>query len=299
MTILTTSTESIAQRYRAAIQWMEELGVRITTGRTSHYEKTANYWSHAYRNATDAEKKDKFPEFINAIFEIADFIDIYEAFKLEPAHRLEAIVSKLQKGVNGPINSVDESQNSSSARNFMFEALMAARSHRPQSGVEAILDADSDTGVKINNKKVWVECKRITSPGGLEENIRKASKQLEILLQKKIGSGHRGIVAIDISKILNPRDEIFVQENDTQLLKSADQIMDRFIKDYSSIWQQVYTKRHEKVIGTIIRFSFMAASKARNLEVHTTQWAVNPRYNIPASDVALLQSLVTKVKGSG
>jgi hypothetical protein len=153
----------------------------------------------------------------------------------------------------------------------MFEALMAARFHRPQSGVEAILDADSDTGIEINNKKVWVECKRITSTERIEENTGKASKQLEVLLNKKIGSGHRGIVAIDITKILSPGDEIFVQENDTQLLNSADRIMERFIEDNSHIWQKVYARRHKKVIGTIIRFSFMASSEARNLRVHTTQ----------------------------
>ncbi len=157
MEIPVTSTESIAQRYWAAIQWMEQLGVKITTGRTSHYKRTIDYWNHEGLNASDVEKKDKFPEFINAIFEIHDFIEIYEAFKLEPACRLDAIVCKLQKGVDGPINSVNESPKSTTARNFMFEALVAARSHRPRSGVNAILDAPSDTGIEINNKKVWVE----------------------------------------------------------------------------------------------------------------------------------------------
>jgi len=291
MAISSTSTESIAQHYLAAIKWMEELGVRITTGRTLHYERTIDYWNQAYNKASEAEIK----EFINAIFEIADFIDIYEAFKLEPIHRLEAIVSKLQKGVNGPINSTDESTNSSSARNFMFEALTSARSHRPQRGVEAILDADSDTGIEIQNKKVWVECKRITSIKRIEENTAKASSQLEILLKKKTGSGHRGIVAIDITKILDSNDKF---ENDTHLENSADRIMDRFIEDHSHIWQKVYARRHKKVIGTIIRFSFMAISEARSLRVHATQWAVNPRHGIPASDDALLRLLVSAVKGS-
>ncbi|MDO9268729.1 MAG: hypothetical protein Q7T96_06410 [Methylobacter sp.] len=296
MEIPVASTESIAERYRAAIQWMEQLGVKITTGRTSHYKRTIDYWNHGCPNASDVEKKDKFPEFINAIFEIDDFIDIYEAFRLEPVCRLEAIVHKLQKGVDGPINSVNESPKSTAARNFMFEALMAARSHRPRSGVNAILDAVSDTGIEINNKKVWVECKRITSIEGIEKNTGKASKQLETLLKKRIGSSHRGIVAIDITKILSPGDEIFVQENDTQLMNSADRIMERFIENHSSIWQRVYARRHKKVIGTIVRFSFMASSEARNLRVHATQWAVNPRYGISGSDDALLRSVVSAIK---
>ncbi len=232
-------------------------------------------------------------EFMNAIFEIADFIDIYEAFKLEPANRLQAIVSKLQKGVNGPINSVNESINSSNARNLMFEVVTAARAHRPQCGVETILDAESDTGIKIENKKSWVECKRIASINSIEKNTAKASEQLEVLLKNKVGSGHRGIVAIDITKILDPKDRF---ENDAHLEDSADRIMDQFIEDHSHIWQRVYDRRQKKVIGTIIRFSFMTISDARRLRVHATQWAMNPRHGISASDDALLRALVTAIK---
>ena len=99
-----------------------------------------------------------------------------------------------------------------------------------------------------------------------------------------MGSGHRGIVALDVSKILNRGDKIFVTRNDNELLASVDRTMDQFIEEHSHIWQRVYERRHKKIIGTIIRFSFMASSEARSLLVHASQWAMNPRLGVATSD---------------
>ncbi|RUT67512.1 hypothetical protein D0817_26055, partial [Flavobacterium cupreum] len=80
-----------------------------------------------------------------------------------PPNQLASVIEKLRKGVNGPINAADETSESTAARNFLFEATVAAKAHRPDRGVEAILDAESDTGILINGKRIWVECKRVTT----------------------------------------------------------------------------------------------------------------------------------------
>jgi len=298
MAIPTESYEAIFEKYSAAIQWMEGLGVKLSPGRTSHYEKVIRYWKDSYKTASPDEGKKIFPDFVSSMFEIHDFLDIYKAFKNVPPDQLASVVDKLQKGVNGPINAAEEAPASTSARNFLFEVVVAAKSHRPAKGVEAILDAESDTGISVNGKKIWVECKRITTPDKVQDNVRKASSQLETMLRKQVGSGHRGIVAIDISKILNRGDKIFVTGNDSDLLMSVNRIMDQFIAKYSRIWQRVYARRHKKVIGTIIRFAFMSSSEARNILVHTSQWAVNPRLGISASDDQIQRHLVATLSDS-
>ena len=188
---------------------------------------------------------------------------------------------------------MDETSESTAARNFLFEATVAARAHRPDRGIEAILDAKSDTGIRINGKKIWVECKRVTTVDKIESNVRKASSQLENLLDREVGSGHRGIVALDISKILNWGDQIFVARNDSELLVSVDRQMDQFIEQYSQVWQRIYERRHKKIIGTIVSFSFMASSEARNLLVRTSQWGMNPRLGIAEGDKQIQRQLVT------
>ncbi len=292
MSIPTESYEAVFEQYSAAMRWMAGLGIKLSLGRTSHYEKIVGHWKDAYKTATADEGRQIFPDFVSSMFEVFDFVSIYNAFMDVPAHQLTSVIEKLQKGVNGPINAADETADSTAARNFLFEAAVAAKAHRPNKGIEAILDARSDTGISLNGKKIWVECKRVTTIDRIESNARKASSQLETALAGEVGSGHRGIVALDVSKILNRGDKIFVTRNDNELLASVDRTMDQFIEEHSRIWERVYERRHKKIIGTIIKFSFMASSEARNLLVHASQWAMNPRLGVATSDEQLQRQLV-------
>jgi hypothetical protein len=277
---------------------MNGLGIKLTQGRTSHYERILRHWKDAYKTSTDDAAREIYPDFVSSMFEIFDFVSIYKAFHRVPSNQLAFVIEKLQKGVNGPINAAEETSESTVARNFLFEATVAAKAHRPDRGIEAILDAKSDTGILISGKKIWVECKRVTTIDKIESNARKASSQLETLLTGGVGSGNRGIVAMDISKIMNWGDKIFVAQNDDELLASVDRMMDQFIEQHSQIWQRIYLRRHKKIIGTVIRFAFMASSENRNLLVHASQWAINPRLGIAAGDEQIQRQLVSTLEGA-
>lgn len=282
------------------MKWMAGLGIKLEKGRTSNYEEIVEYVTATYKTATADEVQRIFPDFVSSMIEVVSFISIYKAFKSVPVPQLTSVIEKLQKGVNGPIKAADETPDSTAARNFLFEAVVAARVHRPDKGVEAILDARSDTGIRFNGKKIWVECKRVTSIEKIESNARRASRQLETIFAEegRLDSSDSGIVVLDVSKILNRGDKIFVARNDDELVKSVDEMMDGFIKRYSRIWQQVYLRRHQKIIGTIVSFSFMASSEARNLLVHSAQWGMNPRLGIDASDERIQRQLVAALKAT-
>lgn len=292
MSIPTDSYEAIFDNYSAAMKWMAGLGIRLSTGRISHYKRTIGHWKDTYKAATADEGQQIFPDFVSSIFEVVDFVSIYKSFEGAPAHQLTSVIEKLQKAVNGPINAADETPDSTAARNFLFEAAVAARAHRPNRGTEAILNSVSDTGVSLNGKKIWIECKRVTKIGKINSNVRKASRQLETILSEKVGSGNRGIVALDVSKIVNWGDRIFVTLNDDELVESVDRMMYQFIEEHAHIWEQVYKRRNKKIIGTIIKFSLMATSEANNLLVHAEQWAINPRLGVSACDELIQRQLV-------
>lgn len=292
MSIPTQTYEAIFEQYSAAMRWMEGLGIKLSPGRASHYEKIIGYWKDAYKSATVDEGQKIFPDFVSSMLEVFDFVNIHKAFEGLPPHKITSIIERLQKGVNGPINAASETPASTTARNFLFEAAVAAKAHRPDRGIEALLDSRSDTGISLSGKKIWVECKRVTTVDKIERNVRKASNQLETILAGTVGSGHRGIVALDVSKILNRGDKIFVARNDDELLTSVDHIMVRFIEEHAHIWERIYERRHKKIIGTIIKFSFMASSEARSLLVHASQWAINPRLGLATSDEQIQRQLV-------
>jgi hypothetical protein len=74
--------------------------------------------------------------------------------------------------------------------------------------------------------------------------------------------------------------------------------MSRFIAEHSQVWERVYERRHKKIIGTIIRFSFMASSEARNLLVHASQWAINPRLGVATKDEQIQRQLVATLEST-
>jgi hypothetical protein len=296
MSIETESFAAIHEKYSKAIDWMVSIGVKLRTNRLDHYDRVVGAWAKNYKTASVEEGKEVFPDFVSSVVEIRDFVDVYSAFKDIPKERLTAIISKLNKGVNGPTNAVDETPKSTQARNYLFEAATAARLHRPESGVEAILDAESDTAARIGVKKVWIECKRVTTTDRIEDNFRKATKQLEAILKKKVGAANRAMVALDISKILNEGGEILVKDTEAELLSSVDWLMDQFIRQYHQVWEKVYRRRDKKIIGTLIRFSFISSVEDRKLLVHTSQWGVNPRLGVSVADGSLQKELCGKMK---
>ena len=101
-----------------------------------------------------------------------------------------------------------------------------------------------------------------------------------------------------MTKIINPGDQIYVSNNDLELVASIDELMVSFIREYSEVWQRLYTRRDKKIIGTLVRFSFMAISKSRGLLVHASQWALNPRIGASDSDKIIQKTLVSHLKGS-
>lgn len=298
MIIPTTSYENIANKYSDAVTWMKSLDIQINKNRVVHYQKIIECWASSYKKASLEDGRRIYPDFLSSIFEVHDFIDIYYAFKDVPNNQLIKIIEKLQKSVNGPLNAVEEKPETTAARNFLFEALVAARSHRPERGISCILDAASDTGIKLENKKIWIECKRITSQNKLEKNICDATKQLENILNKQVGSGHRGVVAIDISKIFTKGNQILALKDDESLIRTIDAMMDDFIKKNHEVWESVYERRSNKIIGTLIRFSFMASSENRNLLVHASQWGMNPKITVSSSDENILRKLALNLKDS-
>lgn len=296
MKIPTESYEAIYDSYMAAISWLNDIGVKIGKGRTTHYERIIRHWKDAYKIATDEEAKKAFPDFVNSMFEIHDYIGIFESFGSFNKNDLKQLADKLQKSVNGPIRASDESQKSTSARNYLFEAVVAARAHRPNQGIEALLDTRSDTGISIHGGTVWIECKRVTTPEKIERNVRNACNQLERVLRRKVGTGNRGIVALDVSKILQVGDKILVQKNDEDLSKKIGQLTDSFIHEYSPLWHKVFAQKSRKIMGILLRTAYMASSEQRNLLVHVSDYGINPKLDISEADRSLMKSIAEALK---
>ncbi|MGV8893598.1 MAG: hypothetical protein ACOH2K_11790 [Burkholderiaceae bacterium] len=290
MTISRQSNESLLTSYEEAMLWLVSVGVRVDTGRVQRYGAVLKAWVCCQSRDDFNAVRALFPKTASTINEVPAFIDLYQKFKHVPADQLSGIVKKLSRGVNGPEDSTDETPESSAARNHLFEAVIASKIHRPDQLMLAMLDAEADTGFSFDRRKVWVECKRVSSNAKLEKNTRKACNQLGAILRRKSGINNRGLIAIDISKLVNPSDDLYVTRNEAELEESTAVLMDKFIQDHSTVWQKVFPEKNQSILGALFRLSMIATSEQDNLLVHTTQWAVNPRNGLGTGDTVFLSS---------
>lgn len=293
--IATQPYSKILDDYTATIEWMERLGVKIGSGRAAQYAKEFAWIEENYQTAPQDQVR--FPSFINTTFEIYELVAIYHALKNLEMEEAKFLVTKLQKTVNGPIDRTCENENTSVARNFLFELAVAARNHQPAKQLSVIANAKSDVGIRYNKNKILVECKRITNPEAIEKHVKKAAKQLDGELKKQLGSSKFGLVAIDISKLFTNGGDLYVAGNDDVLSRGSSELMNSFINQYNHTWQRVLAK-HPKILGVIVRFSFMGMSEERNLPVYVSEWAINPRDGISLNHQDMLKRLVHDIKSA-
>lgn len=293
MAIQTATYAEAYEELSSTIEWIESLGLDPNRGRISQYHRNLGHWKDNYLSANDEDVRNGFAEFINAIQDADDLVAVYRKFHTLPPSQLESIKEKLSKALNGPVRRQDEQPRTTIARNFLFEALVAARLHHPERGVMAMLDAKTDTGFKAGKNKVWVECKRITSFNKLEANIRDASEQLEKAFKRHPGSAHKGLVAIDISKLANDGSKILVKPDENTLRADMGRYVEHFIEQQRQQWEKVYKNRDKRIMGTLVRLSTMASVEEKNLPTVATEWVVNPRDRLPEADQNFLLQLAS------
>lgn len=289
--------EELHSRFAEALGWMREIGVQIPSGRTQEYLDTLAEWTRRYKEATDQEAKEAFVPFVSAINEVQDFLRIFDAFRSEDPDALSAISERLQEAVNGPSYLFDENPRTSRPRNFLFEATVTAKVHQPERGIEAMLNPPTDAGFNFENYRFLIECKRVSRLETIGQNIRRGTDQLERAFRGRLGSGFRGLVAIDISKVFTSGNEIFARANEDELRGSLNLLMDRFIDENCRIWETIYQRRSRKILGAIFRYSFVSSSEADGLLITTDQWALNPALRCTDSEKNTLRRIAGVLGG--
>ena len=284
---------SIQVKYEEAINWLTSLGVKVHKGRLTEYKKQLDYLANNYKNLHQSDSAKLFPATVNVMYEVDAIVIIYEALKLIPSNELSYIKSKLQKAVNGPLHVLDENKNGNEARNYLFEVLVSARMHLPKKGLSVDLQNISDSAVNFKNKRLLIECKRIKSDKKIEANVRDAAKQLSKGFKEISGTNIRGLVAIDLSVVVNPNADLLVKENDTALRAGSIKLMDDLISRYNHIWQKVLNNKSKKILGILLRTSLMGVSEERNLMVNCNEWAVIPKNGISENESKYLVAMTT------
>lgn len=295
MNIESEKFETINDRYKKAILWLEQLGIKIGRNRIKNYSDFLDNLINQHNNGNTEVLDKLFSGSVNTFYEVKAITDIYDSLKELDEKAIESIKTKLEKAVCGPEDSTDETDKNNTARNYLFEVLVSSRLHNPTKNVIVDFTAKTDSAVNFLQKKYLIECKRIQSKDQISKNVRKAAKQLEESLKNKIGANNRGIIALEISKIINPKLDLLVKGSDRELQIGFSALVDSFIQNHSHIWQNILKEKSKKIVGVILRIAIMGVSEERNLLVTMVQWAMNPKITNNYFETAHLQQLVTTI----
>jgi hypothetical protein len=152
----------------------------------------------------ESELKDENLDYVLSLTESIEFID---AVSLLKTCDVAVIRRKIVTVLGGPVLPNDEDENSNEARNTLFELNLASKLRR--AGLNASPGMDADIECRIGGEHLLIECKRPFWEQNVGRQIKKAARQLKKRL-KTVSSESRGIVAVSLSKAMNPGDKFFV-----------------------------------------------------------------------------------------
>jgi hypothetical protein len=287
-----TSASDLVDELAGAADWLEKLGVRIGQGRLSTYAKIASEWDSFVGEKSDLDVDYLYPRVSILAYEVPAFLKIIRAFHDVPIDDLGQIAKMLQKAVHGVV-SVDEELLSrpNPARDYLFEALTAAHVHNPENGCTAIFNSPSDTGFILNRHHVFIECKRLNTDAGLQANVRKAANQLEKSFQRSPRTGNRGLIALDVSKIIRPPGQVFGIPESRLVDAASTELITRLVNIYFDELQRHLSQFDHRVIGFMVFCNFVVLVKSDQIFVNVGKWSIVPRSGIDAGDSRFIASL--------
>lgn len=190
------SYEDFFAEAEQACDWLTKLGVRVNATRLALQIKNTRKWVSQldiFQPATN--------DYWTHLWQLAEIDDVIQIARNLHEIKDTRFLSTLKKITSGPTLLSNEGNQGGSiqGRNAAFELFAAARFAR--AGLLVSFDSDADATVSIDNARIAVECKRVTSADALDDRIREAHTQI----RKRIQSGHAtcGIIATSISKLVH------------------------------------------------------------------------------------------------
>jgi hypothetical protein len=194
------------KRLDALYERLKAAGFRVQGTRLDLYRKTFYTIDKFITENREQELNTKvgIATLVNDLHESHELLEACDEF---PDLTQAGLRDRLKKALNGPRELEKETPEKGEPRNFLFELVMASLLKR--AGFAIDLDRTEDVFFQLAGRPVFMECKRIHSLPRLEKRIEDATLQIRERCDGTHASEARGIIAIDVSRLLNPGDGFF------------------------------------------------------------------------------------------
>jgi len=229
------------------ISWVESFGSKLNSN--SRVCRYRDLYENIYEDEKRLQEFETVRLVFNASMECTELLKIFDSLKnLVLGDKYKRKIVEVTKG---PEVYVWEKGKSSSnhPRNIQFE--LAVISKFVDAGALIIeSDIDADALISISSKNIVVECKRPQhfSRSNYKSHLKKAKRKLNDCL-KLFDEDYYGLIALDVTKIINPKLAVFEGTWDDQKLMLRDALRklgDDTFKEYSKYGS-------EKIIGYIAK----------------------------------------------
>lgn len=275
----------------AAIDWFETLGVRYKPTRIGEYERAIEQLISTSSTAIQKKAPEDYWREITALFEAHDLLEIHNVL----AGRFDVeLRSHIETVAKGPANYIDENPATSSnvGRNIAFELVVMAK--LVKAGIPLDFSIKTDVAASFDNRNLLFECKRIQAVGALQTRVKNAYQQLESKYKNPKRIRHRGVIALDITKLINPEFMLYVGQNAQSLDAGVSSLVDRFLQQHERVWQQ---DRNKKTIAVLLRVSLMGVNQERNeMLTYCQQFALTPINHSGFLNIQTARTLADELK---
>ena len=246
--MLTVRYDVILERLTEAMLFCSSHGLTLDGSRFEIYRQRIETLCEKIRKGSIKETAPHLAgshsdlEYFFPLTEAAEFGDVLPYLQtLDPS----VLHKKIELILRGPVLPNDENLASNQARNILFELTLAARLWR--AGFQPRLGEHPDLICAVEGKELFFECKRPLSPKKVKKRINEAGDQLRANL-KEAAPGTRGIIAISLSKILNPGDKLYVGPNELSMRRGLEQEIFTSAEKAEKAWHKFHGSR---IIGII------------------------------------------------
>ncbi|MDQ7838346.1 MAG: hypothetical protein RDU59_07620 [Thermodesulfobacteriota bacterium] len=264
--LIRTKYELVYKSIDDATLWLSAHGLNIDRTRIGEYKRVFKKFLDKYNsgNFTVEEQKEFFSTYVNLVYETQELVYISNGLSKLINSDLD---ERLKKFIKGPvINTAENSDKSTNlGRNIAFELLIASK--LSSSGFEIDLGTEADLSIIHNNIKIFIECKRPQYKHQINSNIKGAFRQLKKRYNEYDGQKNvLGLIALSVSKILNPDLDILVSSNSFLMHSYIEKILDNFHNDHK---KKYLNPGDQRTIGMIVYFSTPVSIEEEGIVAHS------------------------------
>ncbi len=216
-------------------EWLNGLGISPKSDRIHQaidvLREADEGWKE-FRRSGKPSKIGNVDRYYFGLIETLEFYDIFTAFEKEQA---SVLVPKLSAALSGPFLPANETVDNAGGRNVMFE--LALGSEWRLRGLDVRI-GEPDLTLNIQGARYLVECKRPFREQSIRPNIRAAAEQLKQKLGSESEANVFGIIAISVSRILNPGDRILTVLTSKDTRRLGDQL-ERMMHESERHWARL------------------------------------------------------------